>query len=351
MHSRRASYPSAKCPQLASAPARERRSSTRSSAAASSRSRRTAAAYQRAAVSGARWAVASAASRSVATACGSPFRPARSMWWARVGGSAAAQGQSSCAPFVGTQQPSGRSRLVDRPSQERVPEAEAAGYVGLPDQGGRQELVEGRECDLLGRPGCRGRQLRLERITDHRGSPQHDLRAVRDSSQLSGQRRRHGRGDAETGRQSLHDVRPVDGKAATGPCQLLEVERVAAALVVEQGGDRIVDRGSEELVGLGTCQRADPDADEGPRPAPRARALTPAASGPGPGGVPAPAARGIPVGGGAVLRRARRRPGLPSAGHRGSARVVWPSSVAPGATGRRDACDSARGWLTSSYAW
>ena len=101
-HSIRMAWLSSKRPLAASTAAYVSSSSTRSSAGVVSGVSRTAAANQRAALAGARWAAAAPASRSVAIAAGSPWRAARSTWWARAEADAPrvrkASALRSCAP-------------------------------------------------------------------------------------------------------------------------------------------------------------------------------------------------------------------------------------------------------------
>ena len=213
MLSRRAAYPSTKCPQLARAPARASSSSTWYSAGASSRSSRNAPPNQRAALSGARWTVSSPAWCRVATASWSPFRPERSTWWARSEAVAPLAARADALHLVGAQPPSGWSRLVDGPAHDRVPEPEPARGSGLPDEGRPRQLVEGGERVSSTDARAAAAHLRFERVADHGCSLEHQVRGVGQAGELLREGGRHDRWYVQRLRQPL--VHPGPGAAVT----------------------------------------------------------------------------------------------------------------------------------------
>ena len=101
---------------------------------ASTGSRRSASANQCAALAGASRTASSPASRRTAAAATSPSRAERSTWWARAAADAPRSGERRGATLVGAEPPAGGGRLVDRPANERMPEAEAPRDVGRPEQ-------------------------------------------------------------------------------------------------------------------------------------------------------------------------------------------------------------------------
>ena len=71
----------------------------------------------------------------------SPCRADRSTWWARAAAVAPARERLGAA-LVGAETPATGSGLVDRPSDERVPEAEASRDIGRANEIEPQELVD-----------------------------------------------------------------------------------------------------------------------------------------------------------------------------------------------------------------
>ena len=72
------------------------------------------------------------------------------------------------AALVRAQPPAAWRGLVDRPSHERVPEAKAAGHVGMANEVERQQLVESLHGRCLAYRRRGGRQLGLEWVACHR---------------------------------------------------------------------------------------------------------------------------------------------------------------------------------------
>jgi hypothetical protein len=88
------------------------------------------------------------------------------------------------APSVGTQPPASGGRLVGRTPHKGVPEAEAAGHVGVPDEIEVQELVDCVHRLGFGRRSSGRRQLGIEWIARHRRALQETTSAVGQQSQL-----------------------------------------------------------------------------------------------------------------------------------------------------------------------
>ena len=258
-----------------------------------------------------------------------------------LGGRCSAAGQGCGAPFVRTQEPAGGGAVVDRSPDQRVPEAEPAGHLGASDDTDGRQLIDRGEGDGLHDSRGDTGELRLERIAHHGCSLQQQMCAVAEQGQLVGKRGGHRRGYAEV-RGDSAGRRRRRGLALQGSGELLEVERVAAALVVQGGRGRRVDRGSEELVRLGPGHRRQGDAGEGVgavravqfclqpgRQLPRA-------------GRECDHHPGVGWSGEAAIRGARRRPGRPSGRRRGSAPAAWSRSAVPAAHAPHDGCGSAR---------
>ena len=167
------------------------------------------------------------------------------------------------APLVRAQSPAAGRRLVDRPPDERMPEAKAARHLGLPNEVELQQLVQGLEHRRLGGRCGGGSQLRLERVAGYRCPLQHAPCAVREQSELLGQRgRNRGRHVEILGRELGTACRALESERSR---ELLEIERVAAALLVESGRGGAFDRVAEKLPSLAARQRADFHAEQCPR--------------------------------------------------------------------------------------
>ena len=180
-----------------------------------------------------------------------------------LGGRCTAGGERLGAALVRAQSPTAGRRLVDRPSNERVPEAEAAGHLGLANEVEPQQLVEGLERRRLGDRRGGGRKLGLERVAGHRCPLQRKACAVRQESELLGQRRSNrGRHVEIRARELGNTCRALESER---PGELLEIERVAAALLVESACGVVVDGFAEELLSLAARQSADFDAEQCPR--------------------------------------------------------------------------------------
>ena len=291
MLSSSAAWPSANCPVATSALARASRSSTRASAGASSGSSRSARAEP-------------APRRSRARAARPPPRPhagsrrrrrrpvARS---ARRGARAPPADAPRAAERVGAalvraEAPAGRRRLVDRPPNERMPEAKAAWHLGLANEVEPQQLVEGLERRRLGTAAAAAAS------SGSNGSP---ATAAPSSTR---------RAPSESRANSSASAAPTAGgtsrsvgEGSGGACralasqrsgELLEIERVAAALLVESGRGGLVDCFAEELASLVPRQSADLDADAAClRGAPRSSAAASALRQLDAGGRPARGAR------------------------------------------------------------
>ena len=146
-------------------------------------------------------------------------------------GRRAARGKCLGAALVRADSPSRGSRLVHDTPHERMAEAEPPRHVRRPSQVERKQLVEHRE-QLDVRDLCCGRsQLRLERVTCNRGSVEPTPRRVGEKCQLFAERRGDGRRDVDAAEREVSAARPAT--LLTPACQLLEIKRVAAALLIQ----------------------------------------------------------------------------------------------------------------------
>ncbi len=164
----------------------------------------------------------------------------------------AARGECVDAASMGAEAPASGRGLVHRPADERVAEAEAARDVGGANEVAAQELVErvdGRRLvDVR-----RGRhQLGLERVAGDRRSFEAPAGRGGEQRQLLGE----GRGDRRRHLDVPDRRRRGSGRAEPRPVErareLLEVEGIAAALLVERGR---VDAAAEQLARLLQRQR------------------------------------------------------------------------------------------------
>ena len=131
---------------------------------------------------------------------------------------------------VRAQSPRGGSGGVDGVPQQRVTEDETARRRGGADQRGLEQCVERRERRVLIGLCDVGDQLGLERLADYRRGLQRAPRFAGQRVELARQGGRHGGGDARATRperRARSCVRPRS-------CELLEIERVAAAQLVER---------------------------------------------------------------------------------------------------------------------
>ncbi len=183
-----------------------------------------------------------------------------------------------------------RRGLVDRAADERMPEAEAPGHVRRANEVEPQELVERLDRRLPRVPAAAAASSGSNG-SPATAAPSSTRRAASESSASS----------------SLSEAATADGtpmsverashswrrrRAVERPRELLEIERVAAALLVEAAAST-VDRVAEQLSGLGGRQRAELDAGQHAgalRPLERGRRAARAADGDG------PPARGAPRG-------------------------------------------------------
>ena len=175
------------------------------------------------------------------------------------------------AALVGAQAPAGRGGVVDRAADERMPEAEAARHVGRAEEIEPQQLVD-RLHHLGSRHRGRGRgQLGLERVARHRRSLQREPSGPDRSASSSASAAATIDGTPLAASEVSSRAAPSRGSRSASPRQLLEVEGIAAALLVERVR---VDRSPEQLTRLlrGERVQLDPGQQVGaPRPFERAR--------------------------------------------------------------------------------
>ena len=135
-------------------------------------------------------------------------------------------------PCVSGKAPAAPHRLIHRAAHERVAEDELARHVGRAHEVEDQQVVEGREPGLLAQPGDRRRKTGLERLARHRRPVQQRARLGRQRLELTGDRARNRRGHPGLA-GAVAEHRGQVG-ALAGPAELLEVERVAAAVAVDR---------------------------------------------------------------------------------------------------------------------
>ena len=145
------------------------------------------------------------------------------------------------------QAPAAAHGVVDGAAHERVAERKAARHLGRAHEVGVQQVVE-RVERLLGRDvPHRRRHVGLERLTGHGRRLEQAARAVGQRGQLLGDRARHRGGHAVVAAGVV--ARGAQHAPVGGAAELLEVERVAAAVAVDGGHRRVIEP-AEQLPGL-----------------------------------------------------------------------------------------------------
>ena len=139
------------------------------------------------------------------------------------------------AALVRGETPPARSRLVDRPPDERVPETEPARNIRWPDEIDAEKLIDGVDRGGVVDRGRGSRQLGLERVARHRRTLEHAARAVREQAELLGQGGRDALRHLDPGEGDLGAVADRRLRAVERARELLQVERVASARLVELG--------------------------------------------------------------------------------------------------------------------
>ena len=164
--------------------------------------------------------------------------------------------QSRARSCAASRQPPG-GRVVDRAAHERVAEAEAPRDVGRRARGPAAATRRARPTAVVLRePGRRCRELEVERVAGHRRARRAACASSGDSSgELLGQRRGHHRAaprSADADRRAARPPAPAAGRAR----ELLEVERVAAALAVQRGRRSASTPSPSSVAGCRRAQRA-----------------------------------------------------------------------------------------------
>jgi hypothetical protein len=158
---------------------------------------------------------------------------------------------------VGAEPPAGAGRVVDGASHDGMPEAEPAGRVRGPDQPALHQLIE--RCE-----GLRARQAGGERgerlpewVAGHGGALDQGARRCWERLDLGSD------GSADRGRNPLLGRSPVvvwrTGLELARAGELLEVQRVSAALPIDQLPLSAILDGSEQLLGLSRRERVELD--------------------------------------------------------------------------------------------
>ena len=166
------------------------------------------------------------------------------------------------ASLVSAQAPPGGRRVVDGPADERVAEPKSSRHLGDPEEIELQELVDRldhRSLRLLRGHCC---QLGLERITGHCCSLQHGAGGIGEQGEFLDERRNDRRGDAKAHERRLVTFGGRVGGRDCRSSELLEIEGVPAALLVESGGICGCDRLPEELPRFTGRERLELDAGQ-----------------------------------------------------------------------------------------
>ena len=141
-----------------------------------------------------------------------------------------------------------------------MPEPEAPRNVRLADEIQAQQLVERVDRCRVGDSGGRGRQLRVEGVSRDGGALEDEACGLGEQSELLGQRGGDRGWDVDTYERRLVGRRRPLGTVGR-PRELLEVERIAAALLVEAGCIRSV---ADQLAGVLGAERPELDARDRP---------------------------------------------------------------------------------------
>ena len=132
-----------------------------------------------------------------------------------------------------------------------MPEPEAPGNVGLADEIQAQQLVERVDrCRLVG-SGGRGRQLGIEGVSRDGGALEDEACLLGEQRELLGERGGDRSRDVDAGERRLVGRRRLVGTVGR-PRELLEVEGIAAAFLVEAGRVCSV---ADQLAGLLGAER------------------------------------------------------------------------------------------------
>ena len=183
---------------------------------------------------------------------------------ARAAAERAALAQGLRAALVRAEPPAAGRRLVHGAAHERMAEAEAARHVGRAHEVEPQQLVERGDRRCVGHAGRGRRELGVERVAGDRRALEHEARrraTSRASSSASAAATRCGTWSPPS--DGPGRARPARLRAVARARELLEVEGVAAALLVERvaaaAGRRPSPRSSRASRAR---QRAELEADE-----------------------------------------------------------------------------------------
>ena len=245
----------------------------------------------------------------------------------------AARGEDLRAALVGAQQPAAGRALVHRPAHERMAEAEAPRDVGRAHEAELEQHVERLHGRGVVRAGRRGGEVGLERVAGDGRAAQHPAGVGGQERELLGDRCDHRARYADGLEIPLAGHRPRGRALRAG--ELLEVERVAARLLVEHVGPLASDLVAEERARRVAREAAQLAAGRGRHGGRPARAPSRGARAAGAGGWPsrpgrrrragcagarpaAPPRRRPPSG----RRRARSTSGRPTASRSSSSRTA-----------------------------
>ena len=161
-----------------------------------------------------------------------------------------AGGQSRRAALVRAETPAARGRVIDGSPHERVAEAKTTRHVGLAHEVAAQQLVECRERGRLRYRRRGSHQLGLERVTRDGSALEYEAGAGRQQPELLRQGGDDGGRDPARLEGDCGERRGGARSTILGARELLEVERIATAVLVERRGREFVEVGAEQLAGL-----------------------------------------------------------------------------------------------------
>ena len=114
-----------------------------------------------------------------------------------------------------------------------MPEAEPPGNVRVANEVQPQQLVEPFDRRLLDGSGGRGSELGIERVPRDGGAFENEARLAGEQGELLGERRGDSRRHVDACERGVGHCSRGSGGTVGRPRELLEVEGVAAAVLVE----------------------------------------------------------------------------------------------------------------------
>src|SRR5215207_1755661 len=170
-----------------------------------------------------------------------------------LSGSSRSAAPNQRAALARIEPPAPGGGFIDRPAHQWMPEAEAARHIRRADEVPGEQLVERLHARLLVRSRCGGGQLRLERVARNRGAIQQRAGRLREQAELLRQRGGHRARHLDAPEAECGRVRGRGAGYVGGAGELLEEERVAAALLVEavrQRGVHVLTQQATRVIAL-----------------------------------------------------------------------------------------------------